>query len=56
MGEEGSLSNFENFLLQKKIIDEGIIATFRKEIKQEIEKNLEITFAEENPHPHSMLS
>ena len=43
------LNNFENFLMQQEIIDASVIAGFRKEIKQEIEKNLEITFAEENP-------
>jgi 2-oxoisovalerate dehydrogenase E1 component len=43
------LNNYENFLLQEKIIDVGVIAAFRKEIKTEIEKNLEITFAVENP-------
>ncbi len=43
------LNNYENYLLKEKIIDAVLIATLRKEIKQEIDKNLEITFAEENP-------
>jgi 2-oxoisovalerate dehydrogenase E1 component len=52
-GRKDPVNNFENYLLQKKIIDEGVIASLRKEMKLEIEKNLEITFAEENPVPDS---
>jgi len=48
-GKKDPVNSYENFLLQEKVIDVGTIATFRKEIKQEIEKNLEITFAEHNP-------
>ena len=48
-GKKDPVSNFENFLLSEKIIDENLIASTRREIKQEIEKNLEITFAENNP-------
>src|SRR5438552_16152038 len=33
--------NYENFLLQEKIIDETVITSTRKEIKKEIEENLE---------------
>ncbi len=47
-GKKDPLNNYENFLLKEKIIDEGFIALLRREIKQEIEKNLEITFAESN--------
>jgi 2-oxoisovalerate dehydrogenase E1 component len=43
------VNNFENFLLKEKIIDEAFIALTRREIKREIEKNLEIAFAEEIP-------
>ncbi len=43
------VTNFENYLLQEKIIDENLIATTRREIRHEIEKNLEITLSEENP-------
>ncbi len=49
------VNNYENFLLKEKIIDEVSIAATRKEIKQEIEKGLEITFAEANPHPDSTV-
>jgi 2-oxoisovalerate dehydrogenase E1 component len=49
------VNNYENYLLKEKIIDAGVIATLRKEIKQEIDKNLEITFAEENPTVDTMV-
>lgn len=52
-GKKDPVSNFENFLLTEKIIDENFIAATRREIKQDIEKNLEITFAENNPEPHT---
>jgi 2-oxoisovalerate dehydrogenase E1 component len=48
-GKKDPVNSFENYLLKEKIIDAVLIATIRKEIKQEIDKNLEITFAEENP-------
>ncbi len=48
-GKKDPLINYENFLLLEKVIDTDMIVSFRKEIKLEIEKNLEITFAEENP-------
>ncbi len=48
-GKKDPVNNYENFLLKEKIIDTVMIAGLRKEIKQEIEKNLEITFSEENP-------
>src|SRR5689334_13849047 len=50
-GKKDPVLNFENFLLAERIIDENLIASTRREIKQEIEKNLEITFAENNPAP-----
>jgi len=45
--------NYENYLLKEKIIDEAFISATRKKIKQEIEQNLEITFAENSPEPDS---
>ncbi len=45
------VENYENFLLKEKVIDEAFIALTRKDIKQEIEKNLEVTFAETSPEP-----
>ena len=50
-GKKDPVNNYENFLLKEKVIDEAFIALMRREIKQEIEKNLEVTFAETNPEP-----
>lgn len=50
-GKKDPVNNFENFLLKEKVLDEAYISMVRKEIKSEIESNLEITFKEENPHP-----
>lgn len=50
-GKKDPVNNYENFLLHEKVIDEAFIALMRREIKQEIEKNLEIAFAESNPAP-----
>jgi 2-oxoisovalerate dehydrogenase E1 component len=54
-GKKDPVINFENYLLQEKIIDESLIASSRKEIKQEIESNLEITFAQEAPEPDTIV-
>jgi 2-oxoisovalerate dehydrogenase E1 component len=54
-GKKDPVSNFENFLLSEKIIDENHIAATRREIKQEIEKNLQITFAENNPEAETSV-
>lgn len=54
-GKKDPVNNFENFLLKEKVIDEAFISLVRKEIKSEIEKNLEITFAENNPAPDTAL-
>ena len=48
-GKKDPINNYENFLVKEKIIDEAYITLTRKEIKDSIEKNLEITFAESNP-------
>ena len=48
-GKKDPVNNFENFLLKEKVIDEDFIALTRRDIKKEIERNLEITFAEPNP-------
>ena len=48
-GKKDPVNNFENFLLKEKVIDEDFIALTRRDIKKEIEQNLEITFAEPNP-------
>ena len=43
------INNFENFLLKEKILSEADIILIRKDIKQSIEKNLEVTFNELKP-------
>lgn len=48
-GKKDPINNYENFLVKEKVIDEAYISLIRKEIKDSIEKNLEITFAESNP-------
>ena len=48
-GKKDPINNYENFLVKEKIIDEAYITLTRKEIKDSIDKNLEITFAESNP-------
>ncbi len=52
-GKKDPIVNYENYLLQEKIIDDPFVAATRKEIKDEIEKNLTITFAETSPEPDS---
>ncbi|TDI68592.1 MAG: dehydrogenase, partial [Bacteroidetes bacterium] len=41
------LSNFENYLLEEGILSETKVETFKAEIKNEINENLNIAFAEE---------
>jgi 2-oxoisovalerate dehydrogenase E1 component len=48
-GKKDPLLNYENFLLEQKVIDSVFIELTRREIKSEIEKNLEVTYAEVNP-------
>ena len=48
-GKKDPVNNFENYLLKEKIIDEAFISLTRRTIKQEIEKGLEVTYAESNP-------
>ncbi len=54
-GKKDPINNFENFLLKEKVIDEAYITLIRSEIKQDIEKNLEITFAEQNPEVNTSI-
>jgi 2-oxoisovalerate dehydrogenase E1 component len=49
-GKKDPVNNYENFLLKEKIIDEGHIAVTRRDIKKEIEHDLEISFNEEIRH------
>jgi 2-oxoisovalerate dehydrogenase E1 component len=50
-GKKDPLNNYENFLLEKKIITEDNIASFRKEIKKEIEAGLDVAFNEPEVTP-----
>ncbi len=52
-GRKDPLKNFENYLLQEGVIDEKMIATYRNEIKEEIEHALEYAYAEELPPPNT---
>ncbi len=52
-GRKDPLKNFENYLLQEGVIDENMIATYRNEIKEEIEHALEYAYAEELPPPNT---
>lgn len=48
-GKKDPVISYENYLLSEGIITQENINIYREEIKQEIEKNLAITFAEETP-------
>ncbi len=48
-GKKDPINNFENFLIKEKVIDDAFLTLIRKDIKLDIEKNLEITFSEANP-------
>ena len=50
-GKKDPLNNYENYLLEKKIISEDNIAAFRKEIKKEIDAGLDVAFNEPEVTP-----
>ena len=52
-GKKDPVNNFERYLLGEGVLTESVIETIRAEIKQEIEKGLEITFAEKSPEPNT---
>ncbi len=54
-GKKDPVNNFEKFLLEEAVLDEKMVEDFRAEIKTEIEKGLEITFAETLPPPNTEL-
>jgi 2-oxoisovalerate dehydrogenase E1 component len=54
-GKKDPLNNYERFLLQEGVLDEKMVENFRAEIKEEIEKGLEIAFAETLPPPNTEL-
>src|SRR5687767_3395448 len=48
-GKKDPVNNYERFLLEEGVLTQGLIEKIRAEIKEEIEKGLEITFAEKMP-------
>ncbi len=50
-GRKDPVNAFEKFLISEGVLTEELIERTRAEIKQEIEKGLEIAFAEQNPKP-----
>jgi 2-oxoisovalerate dehydrogenase E1 component len=50
-GKKDPLTNFEKYLLEEGVLTEAMVTQFRDEIKTEIEKGLEIAFAEQLPKP-----
>lgn len=50
-GKKDPVKNYEEYLLKEKIVDAGLISIYKDEIKSEIEKGLEITFAEHDVKP-----
>ncbi|MBI3501506.1 MAG: dehydrogenase E1 component subunit alpha/beta [Bacteroidetes bacterium] len=50
-GRKDPISNYENYLLEEKILDEEKISEYKKEIKKEIEEGIEIAFGEKNIEP-----
>lgn len=54
-GRKDPLSNYENYLLEEGALTESMIQQYRSEIKEEIEKGLEIAFAEQAPKPDTKL-
>lgn len=47
-GRKDPIRNYEDFLLSERVIDEDFINLVRTEIKEEIERGLEVTFSEED--------
>ena len=54
-GKKDPLNNFEKYLLNDGVLTEKMVEEFRAEIKEEIEKGLEIAFAETLPPPDTEL-
>lgn len=54
-GKKDPLNNFERYLLEEGVLDEKMVEKFRAEIKEEIEKGLEIAFAETLPPANTEL-
>ena len=54
-GKKDPVTNFEKFLLDEKVLTEDRISEIRTYIKQEIERDLEIAFAEQLPPPDTRV-
>lgn len=54
-GKKDPIRNYEDFLVNENIIDADFISMVRAEIKEEIERGLEITFSEKEPEPDTAL-
>lgn len=54
-GKKDPLNNFERYLLEEGVLTEKMVEEFRAEIKEEIEKGLEIAFNETLPPPNTSL-
>ena len=54
-GRKDPLNNFEKYLLEEGVLDENMIESYRKEIKEEIEHGLELAYAETLPPPDTRL-
>jgi 2-oxoisovalerate dehydrogenase E1 component len=54
-GKKDPLNNFERYLLEEGVLDEKMVENFRAEIKEEIEKGLELAYAETLPPPNTEL-
>ncbi len=52
-GRKDPVNTFEKFLISEGVLTEELIERTRAEIKNEIEKGLEIAFAEQNPKPNT---
>lgn len=52
-GKLDPVMNFENYLLEEKIITQQFIDETKANFKHEIESNLEICFNSEEPHPNT---
>ncbi len=54
-GKKDPLNNYERFLLEEGVLDEKMIEDYRSEIKEEIEKGLELAYAETLPPPNTEI-
>ncbi len=54
-GKKDPIKNYEDFLLSENIIDDDFISMIRAGIKEEIEKGLEISYAEKEVEAHTEI-